>query len=415
MSESSDDSSVPPLEYGFENDDEDSIRDLIPVGRGPFPSDEFSYHETSNVSSSATSDASSSSSDPSLRGVNGSPTDSIRFLGIDTFHEQLCLHMAEHAGTWTHDYEVYAHSSTDCHLTCHAADDPLWHLDDESDDDSDSSDESDNYTESWDWAIAHPSGLVYSGRWPTPSDTFLLHEISSVLSSDSNCASFSSSEPSLRGDDGLPTTSVIFEATEDDYDRLRLHERHSAETWTHDHTVDAHFSATLSGLIPCTEDLPWCTSPLPMTVRQTRTNDGSHTCIPIDDSDEIVAPQSEWSPHWPQSEWSPHWIMHDSPETSMIQCERKPFSTEPWIPSEYLDWIPSELDDHSDYTSSIIYHEFGENPIDYRAPIDYLATPTSLHHKWDKKAHKWRYKAFHDAPGEITIKEPKKETRAVLE
>ena len=201
--------------------------------------------------------------------------------------------------------------------------------------------------------------------------------MSSVLSSDSNCALFSSSEPSLRGNDGLPATSVTFEVTEDDYDQLRLHEHRSVETWTHNHTVDAHFSATLSGLIPCAEDLPWCTSPPPMTTCQTRANDGTPTHIPNDDSDEIATPQSEWSPHWPQSEWSPHWIMRDSPETSMIQCdspetsmiqcERKPLSTEPWIPSECLDWIPSELDDHSDHTSHTIYHQFRENPIDYGA------------------------------------------------
>jgi hypothetical protein len=38
-----------------------------------------------------------------------------------------------------------------------------------------------------------------------------------------------------------------------------------------------------------------------------------------------------------------------------------------------------------------------------------------LDHKWDKKAHTWLYKTFDDAPGEITIKEPNAETRAVLE
>jgi hypothetical protein len=38
-----------------------------------------------------------------------------------------------------------------------------------------------------------------------------------------------------------------------------------------------------------------------------------------------------------------------------------------------------------------------------------------LDYKWDKKAHKWLYKTFNDAPGDITIKEPNEGTRAVLE
>jgi hypothetical protein len=38
-----------------------------------------------------------------------------------------------------------------------------------------------------------------------------------------------------------------------------------------------------------------------------------------------------------------------------------------------------------------------------------------LDYKWDKKAHKWLYNTFDNAPGKITIKEPNTETRAVLE
>jgi hypothetical protein len=92
-SESSDNSSGPSLDCGSEDD----ARDLIPVGRGPFPSDDLSHHETSSVSSSATNCASSSSSDPSLRGINGSAADSIRLRHIDAFYEQLRQHTIEHA------------------------------------------------------------------------------------------------------------------------------------------------------------------------------------------------------------------------------------------------------------------------------------------------------------------------------
>ena len=140
-------------------------------------------------------------------------------MGIDTFHEQLRTYTVEHAGTWTHGYEVYTHSSTDRCLASNA-NDPFWHLDDESDDDSDFSDESDDCSEPYDQTIAQPSGLVCSGKWPFPSDIFSLHEMSSVSSSGSNCASSSSSEPSLQENDGLPARSVSFEITEDDCDRL---------------------------------------------------------------------------------------------------------------------------------------------------------------------------------------------------
>ena len=70
-SDSSDNSSVPSLEYDSEDSIEDEIRYLLPVAGGTplspksiwFLEDEISYHETSSVSSSASSYASSSSSD----------------------------------------------------------------------------------------------------------------------------------------------------------------------------------------------------------------------------------------------------------------------------------------------------------------------------------------------------------------
>ena len=65
--------------------------------------------------------------------------------------------------------------------------------------------------------------------------------MSSVSSSDSNCASFLSSEPSLRGSDGLPADSVFFEITEAARDQLRLHAATSAETWTCDYAVNVLF------------------------------------------------------------------------------------------------------------------------------------------------------------------------------
>ena len=63
-----------------------------------------------------------------------------------------------------------------------------------------------------------------------------------------------------------------------------------------------------------------------------------------------------------QSEWSPHWTQRGSPKTRMIRCERSPLSTEPWIPSEYLDWIPSEPHDFSNQTT---HNELREDPIDH--------------------------------------------------
>jgi hypothetical protein len=116
-----------------------------------------------------------------------------------------------------HDYETDALSSTDLHLVSDV-DNSCWHPDDESEDDSNSFDESEDYSEPYDETIAQPSGLVCSGKWPYPSDVFSFHEMSSVSSSDSNCASSSSSEPSLRENNGLPVASVFFEVTEDDRD-----------------------------------------------------------------------------------------------------------------------------------------------------------------------------------------------------
>jgi hypothetical protein len=123
---------------------------------------------------------------------------------------------------------------------------PNAYLDDEFEDDSESFDESEDYSQPYDQTIAQVSGLVCSGKWPYPSDVFSIHEMSSVSSSDSNCASSSSSEPSLLGSDGLPAESVFFEITEDDRDRLRLHAATSEATWTRDYAVNMCFPVYLN-------------------------------------------------------------------------------------------------------------------------------------------------------------------------
>ena len=103
-SDSSDNSSVPSLEYDSEDSIEDEIRYLIPVAGGTplspksiwFLEDEISYHETSSVSSSASSYASSSSSDyssHSVHGNNGLPFEFIDLWHISVFNEQLLDHM----------------------------------------------------------------------------------------------------------------------------------------------------------------------------------------------------------------------------------------------------------------------------------------------------------------------------------
>jgi hypothetical protein len=74
---------------------------------------------------------------------------------------------------------------------------PNAYLDDEFEDDSEPFDDSEDNSEPYDKTIADASGLVCTGKWPYPSDIFSFHEMSSVSSSDSNCASSSSSEPSL--------------------------------------------------------------------------------------------------------------------------------------------------------------------------------------------------------------------------
>jgi hypothetical protein len=74
---------------------------FIHAGRWPYPSDEFSCHEMASVSSSATDCASLSSSDPSIRGIDGLPADSIRFWNSEAFHEQLRQHTVASAETWT--------------------------------------------------------------------------------------------------------------------------------------------------------------------------------------------------------------------------------------------------------------------------------------------------------------------------
>jgi hypothetical protein len=108
---SSDDSSVPSLEYDTEDSIEVATRYLIPVFGGTplhpkstwFLEDEISYHDTSSVSSSATNYTSSSSSDcssHSTRGNNGLPFDSIHLWHISVFNEQLICHMLKSATTW---------------------------------------------------------------------------------------------------------------------------------------------------------------------------------------------------------------------------------------------------------------------------------------------------------------------------
>jgi hypothetical protein len=74
---------------------------LIHAGRWPYPSDKFSHHEMSSVSSSATDCASSLSSNPSTRGIDGLPSDSIRFWNSEAFREQLRQHTVSSAETWT--------------------------------------------------------------------------------------------------------------------------------------------------------------------------------------------------------------------------------------------------------------------------------------------------------------------------
>ena len=63
------------------------------------------------------------------------------------------------------------------------------------------------------------TGLVGAGPWPYLIDDLSFHEMSSVLSSATDYASTSSSDPSLRGSDGLPADSVFFEMTEADCER----------------------------------------------------------------------------------------------------------------------------------------------------------------------------------------------------
>ena len=103
-SDSSDDSSVPSLEYDSDDSIEDEIYYLLPVAGGTplspepiwFLEDEISYHETSSVSSSASSYAFSSSSDCSSRsahGNNGFPFEFIDLLHVSVFNDQLLDHM----------------------------------------------------------------------------------------------------------------------------------------------------------------------------------------------------------------------------------------------------------------------------------------------------------------------------------
>jgi hypothetical protein len=181
----------------------------------------------------------------------------------------------------------------------------------------------------------------------------------------------------------LPVASVFFEVTEDDRDRLRLHASVSAETWTHDHTVDTHFFTESSRLMPHTNDLPWH-SFSPVAIR----NSNSRTRLIAGNSDEAMMARSGWTqcshelwipcrsrncsrplvsrePEFIEdftdvSRDVPNLCPHMNPNVSghlhiqvpldiseeamTVQHEWTPPSTEPWIPSGLYDYSSHTID-----------------------------------------------------------------------
>ena len=108
-SNSSDDSSVPSLDYDSEDSIEVATRYLIPVAGGTplhpkstwFLEDEISYHETSSVSSSASSHTSSSNSDDSSRSGQGPfPFEFVDLLHLSVFDDQMQNRRLNSCLTW---------------------------------------------------------------------------------------------------------------------------------------------------------------------------------------------------------------------------------------------------------------------------------------------------------------------------